>query len=246
MRRWLPAFVVGVMWAAPTSATAGAPELAECTFALPGTVQIGATGQSIAYVGDVFCVPNGDKVSNPVIEWGDGTTGPGTIMVDESGRLVVKDTHAYTNPGAFLIRATVTDDASGRSYSAGSEVEADIRPAPAPAIPASSGPLTPAADPPVSSVSVIGYNVTARRDSRLRCVVAVVHGGMPSSSLRAIISWGDGTENRGTVTGIGTLHVSGRHQWRRSGHYALVVTLTNASGHLVARATSRAAVVSGK
>lgn len=48
------------------------------------------------------------------------------------------------------------------------------------------------------------------------------------------------------MTGAGTLRVSGRHRWRHSGRYAIIVALTEASGHVVAKATSRAVVVPGK
>ena len=80
MRRWLPVFLFGLLWAAPVAARADTPTPAECVFALPGITKLGVAGQSIAYSRDIFCVPNGDAVSNPVIEWGDGTTSRARLL----------------------------------------------------------------------------------------------------------------------------------------------------------------------
>ena len=226
MRRWLPVLVISLAWAAPVAATAETPAPAECLYALPGRLELGVVGQPIGYSQDIFCVPNGDTVSNAVIEWGDGRTSQGTIAAHESGLVLVTGNHVYTSPGRFTIRATVTDEANGQSYSGGSEVGAEIRP---------------------SSVSSTGCDFTVRRGTPIRSrEVALIRAGTPSTNLHATISWGDGTESRGAVTGNGTLRVSGSHRWRRFGRYAIIVTLMDASGHIVARATGRAVVVPGR
>ncbi len=248
MRRWLPILLVGVLWAAPASARADMSP-AECVLPLPAIVQVGVASQSLAYSQGIFCVPSGDAVSRPVIEWGDGTTSVGTIMAREPGRIAVTGAHVYTNPGTFKIRAKVTDMVSGQSYSAGSEIGADIRPS---LVPATSAPCeAPASlsDPPTGNiVSVIGSDFKVQRSSSTRSYeVALIRAGMSSTSLRATISWGDGTKSGGAVTGsAGTLRVRGRHRWLHSGHYAIIVTQTDTSGYIVATATGRAVVAPGK
>jgi hypothetical protein len=248
MRRWLPVFVIVLTSAAPVATRADTMPPAECVYAMPGMLQLGVAGQSIAYSQGILCVPNGDAVSNPVIEWGDGTTSVGTITSQQPGNVVITGAHVYTSPGTFKIRAKVTDMVSGRTYSEGSEREADIRPALVPATPVP--PEAPASvpDPPTSSsVSAVGCDFTVRRGSPIHSrEVALIRDGAPSTGFRVTISWGDGTKSGGAVTGAGTLRVSGRHRWRHSGRYTIIVTLTDASGHVVAKATGRAVVVPGK
>ncbi len=245
MRFWLPVLLVGLGWAAPVAARADTDTLppGACVLALPSVSKLGVAGQPTTYSNEIFCIPNGDAVSNPVIEWGDGTTSMAKITTHGQDRVVVIGTHVYTRPGMFKIRAKVTDVVNGQTYSQGSEMEADIHSAPAPVLCD-----TPASDPSKnSSVSVVGCVFKVRSGSPvLRYEVARIRARIPSADLRAKISWGDGTKSAGTVTGIGTLRVSGRHRWKHSGRYTVIVTLTDASGHVVAQATGRAVVVVGK
>lgn len=242
MRLWLPVLLVGLVLAAPIAARADTDTLppGECVLALPGISKLGVAGQPTTYSNEIHCIPNGDAVSNPVIEWGDGTRNKGKITIRGQDRVVVTGTHVYTSPGMFKIRAKVTDTVSGQTYSQGSGMEADIRSAPAP-VPCN----TPASDPPKnSSVSAVGCEFKVRSDSPVRRYeVARVRTRMPSADLRTTISWGDGTKSTGAVTGTGTLRVSGRHRWERSGRYTVIVTLADASGHMVAQATGRAVVI---
>jgi hypothetical protein len=246
MRRWLPALLVGLVWAAPEAARADTPTPAGCVLALPGISKLGVAGRPIGYSNNIACIPNGDAVSNPVIEWGDGTTSVGTITTHAQDRVVVAGTHVYKSPGVFKIRAKVTNAVSGQTYSQGSEMEADIRPAPLSATPAQCG--APVSEPSKnSSLSAVGCGFKTRSGSPVRSYeVALIRARMPSAGLRATISWGDGTKSTGAVTGTGTLHVSGRHRWQHSGRYAVVATLTDASGHVVAQATGYAVVVARK
>ncbi len=246
MRRWLPIFLIGLLWAAPVAARAETPPPARCVYPLPLIVQLGVAGKSIAYSQGILCVPNGDAVSNPVIEWGDGTTSVGTLTSQEPGNVVVTGAHVYKSPGTFKIRAKVTDVMSGQTYSQGSEMEADIRAAPVPATPAPCD--APVSDPPKSSsVSAVGCEFKVRSGSSVRSYeVALIRARTPSAGLRATISWGDGTKSIGVVTVAGTLRVSGRHRWQHSGRYTIIVRLTDASGHVVAKATGCAVVVAEK
>ncbi|MDB5352492.1 MAG: hypothetical protein JWN86_3739 [Planctomycetota bacterium] len=45
-----------------------------------------------------------------MIDWGDGTTQPGQVVVNEDGGYLVKGIHAY-RPGSFQISTTITDNA---------------------------------------------------------------------------------------------------------------------------------------
>ncbi len=240
MRSWLPVLLVGLVWATPVVARADTDTLTPgaCVLALPDISKLGVAGQPITYSKEISCIPNGDAVSNPVIEWGDGTKSIGTITTHGQGRVVVTGTHVYMSPGVFKIRAKVTGVVNGQTYSQGSEMEADIRSAPVPCD-------TSVADPPKNgSVSAVGCEFKVRSGSPARRYeVARIRAGMPSANLRATISWGDGTKSVGVVTGIGTLRVRGHHRWQHAGRYTIVVTLTNASGRLVAQVTGRAVVV---
>lgn len=231
-----------LVWAAPSVATADTTGRVECVIGAPGTLELGVAGKSFAYSKALPCVPDGDAVSDPTIEWGDGTTSEGTVVPREAGGVLVTGEHVYASPGWFTVRATVTDEANGLSYSEGSELEAEIQPA-APVVPVTSGDPPSAVGPSASIVSATGRDFTVRRGTLLRNVVALIRSGVPASYLHARISWGDGTTSHGTVTGAGVLQVSGRHRWRRSGRYAVVVTLTDASGRLLAKATGHAVVV---
>lgn len=247
MIRWLPVVLLGLASAAPVAARANTSAPDECVLALPGKGQLGVAGQPIAYSQGIFCVPNEDTLSDPVIEWGDGTTSPGTIAAREAGRVVITGAHVYRSPGMFEISARVTDVANGQSYSAGSEMEADIRPEPVLAMPPPSEAPASVPDPPTSSsVSAVGCDFAMRRGSPVRSrEVALIRTRIPSAGLRATISWGDGTKSAGAVTGTGTLRVNGRHRWRHSGRYSVIVALTDASHRVVAKATCRAIVVPG-
>jgi hypothetical protein len=243
MRRWLPVLLIGLVWTTPVAARADTPTPGACVLALPGISKLGVAGRPITYSSGIFCIPDGAAVSNPLVEWGDGTMSVGTITTHEQDRVVVTGTHVYTRPGVFKIRAKVTDMVSGQTYSQGSEMEADIRPAPSPV----------SCDAPVSTlpkssgVSVVGCEFKVRSGSPVRSYeVARIRARMSSAGSRATISWGDGTKSAGAVTGTGTLRVSGRHRWQHSGRYAIIVTLTDAGGHVVAQATGRAVVVAGK
>lgn len=243
MRRWLPALLGGLMCVAPGVARADTLPPGECVLALPGISKLGLADQSIAYSQEIFCIPSGDAVSNPVIEWGDGTTSVGTMSAREQDRVVVAGEHVYTSPGTFKIRAKVTDVVSGQTYSHGSEMWADIRRAPL-----STTPVTcdaPVFDPPRStSVATVGCELKVRSGSPIRSYeVARVRTRMLSADLRATISWGDGTKSAGVVTGTGALRVSGRHRWHHSGRYTIIVTLTDTRGKVVAEATGSAVVV---
>ena len=202
MRRCLPVFLIGLLWATPAAARASTPAPAECLLAEPGMSQLGVTGRPIGYSKHIVCIPNGDTVSNPVIEWGDGTTSVGTITTYEQDRVgvagthivVVAGTHIYTSPGVFKIRAKVTDVVSNQTYSQGSEMEADIHPAPLSATP-------PPCEPPKSGgVSAVGCEFEVRSGSPVRSYeVALIRARMRSAGLHATISWGDGTKSAGAV-----------------------------------------------
>jgi hypothetical protein len=217
------------------------------------TDELGTVGQPFSLSEGVTCLPPGDTFSDPVIHWGDGTSSPGAIAAQGSNGgafsyVAVTGEHTYSQSGGFPINIEVTDNQTGATYEGGWHTAAAINPAPpsppppSPPAPAP-GPPAPGPGTPTAYVSASGRTLTALRRSPRRAVVAVLSTTLASAQLRASVSWGDGAASDGTVTGASpTLEVIGEHRWRRAGRFTVTVTVTDTSGHVVARVVDRATV----
>jgi hypothetical protein len=152
---------VGMASTADASATTAAG-CAEPQFILN---QPGVAGQPFQFSGAVECLPGGDTYSNPVIEWGDGTTSPGAITSVDlkpgfSGSVSVSAQHIYGQAGEFCIRARLTDEESGQTVTGAWHTCAHVTAAGG--APVAPGPVTPPGLAPPGGPVLSGLRTTAR------------------------------------------------------------------------------------
>jgi hypothetical protein len=159
------------------------------------------------------------------IDWGDGTTTPGTVS-GGNGSFTVSGTHTYADEGTFTATATLTDDTPSTAFNTASltvtGAEADTL----------SGTAAPVA---ATEGQAFSGTVATFSDSNT---------ANTASDFTATIAWGDGTTTAGTVSGgNGSFTVGGTHTYAEDGSYAPVVTLTDdAPGTAGATATGSATV----
>ena len=248
----------GVLGAASTSAVAPVAQASEpgalCAEAAYLLVQFGTVGDPFAYSEGLGCLPGGDSFSNAVIDWGDGSTSAGTLGAVTPGQFAsvqVAARHIYGQAGSFSIYVDVTDDQTGQVYRRGGHTAARIVAAGSPVAPHPPSPQPPpGTQGPAEAPGLQPRPPYARarhfaihRDALRARVVALVLTSVPAKRLHAVIRWGDGTTSRGQVVGSGgELRVRGRHRWRRSGRYAVVVSLVEARGHVLVRTVGQATV----
>jgi len=84
----------------------------------------------------------------------------------------------------------------------------------------------------LSAIGGTGDSITATHGVQFSGAVAVFVDGTPvatTSNFTASISWGDGTNSAGTVTGStgGPFTVSGTHTYATAGTFSLRITLTD-------------------
>lgn len=146
------------------------------------------------------------------IDWGDGTSSTGTIS-GGSGTFTVKGSHAYLEEGTLSLKVTVVENSStGNTVSAtaaATVAEGDVLTSQAPAA------LN------ITEGATFSGTVAIFADSNALATAA---------GFTAVINWGDGTTEAGTVTGSnGTLTVSGSHTYANDGFYPLTAFLVDAS-----------------
>jgi hypothetical protein len=151
------------------------------------------------------------------IDWGDGTTSPGTIAADtaQSGQFLVVASHTYVHAGDLPLSVSITSsDPADNAASATSTAHVEDAP-----------------------LSAVGDPVSALEGTLFQGVVATVYTTTPtdtSSDLTASIDWGDGTTAPGTLAAHGSLSgpfdVTGAHIYRDAGAYAVRVTVSDNDG----------------
>jgi hypothetical protein len=72
--------------------------------AMAATAGVPATG-----VLDTFTESNPNATPKAVIDWGDGTTSPGTVTAGSGGTFLVIGGHAYAHAGGYIAEVTVND-----------------------------------------------------------------------------------------------------------------------------------------
>ncbi len=144
-----------------------------------------------------------------VIDWGDGTTSPGSIS-GSSGNFIVTGTHTYASGGNDTFTVTVADDDPGTATITGSGT-ATINFA-------------------GQMVLTAATEATALPNNTPVATFSDSNGGDTPASFTATINWGDGTSSAGTVSGGGgTFTVSGGHTYADEGNDQASVTLTHTS-----------------
>ena len=152
-------------------------------------------------------VNGGRPPYSALINWGDGTTSPGTVT---SGGTVL-GTHTWAEESASPLAVTVTvTDAGGQTATVNDTVRVvDARlSGTAAAFDASEG-------------AVFSGAVASFSDA---------NGGATAADFTATIRWGDGTTSIGTVTGTGPFTVSGTHSYSEGGSYPTLVTIKDDGG----------------
>jgi FG-GAP-like repeat len=160
-----------------------------------------------------FTDPNGpESVSNyfATINWGDGSTSPGTITFNSTSNVfTVSGSHTYAEEGNDTITVTIQNDTDGRTQvtSTANVVDASV-------------------------VATGGFTVTAAEgsDSGSQTVATFTDPAGPEAltDYSANIAWGDGTTSSGTITfnsSNSTFTVSGNHTYAEEGSDSITVII---------------------
>ncbi|WP_435018692.1 virginiamycin B lyase family protein [Tundrisphaera sp. TA3] len=157
------------------------------------------------------------------IDFGDGTTGAGTIVQAGPGQFSVVASHAYPAAGTYVATITIATDAG-------------------PAVPVTSVVLA------VPSFSVTGANPSAIATAPLAATFATFTDlvtGTTAADFTATIDFGDGTAGNGTIREVapGQYAVDATHTYFAAGTYRVGIAVSNAFG--TSRAVGSVAVTSG-
>jgi hypothetical protein len=178
-----------------------------------------STPESSAFSGPVATFTDTDA-SKPAsdytatVDWGDGTTTPGTIT-GGSGSFTVSDSHTYADEGSLALAVAVTAPDPVGSVTATAGASATV---------SEIDNLT--AGSPVTFSANQGASfsgpVASFTDSAYPTNVA--------SDFTATIDWGDGTTTPATISAAGsTFTVSGTHTYTGSGAYGVTVGLADSA-----------------
>ena len=200
--------------ATPTAQVSDAPLTAKV--AVPSVVEGGSPSGAIATFTDLD--PNDNASEYTVtIDWGDGSTGPGTVIKTGAGAFSVSGSHSYGEEGPRTVGVTVKD--AGGSTATATQ-----------AITVADAPLTPGG--PLTRRGTEGRPLRA-------AAVAAFHDAFAGATVAdysaATINWGDGTSSAGTISPApgGRWQVGGSHTYREEGHYATTVVVTDRGGAMM-------------
>jgi PKD domain len=185
--------------------------------------QASATGQAIASVegapfnGAVatFTEPDASAPASQysaTIDWGDGTTSPGTVSGPAGGPFTVNGSHTYIEEGSYSVTVTITDNVNSSNTTTATSTAT-----------VADAPLTAScATPTVSTTSFSGAVATFTDANPFA----------PVSDFTATIDWGDGSTSAGVVTGPtgGPFTVSGSHTYATPGSHTISVLIVDEGG----------------
>lgn len=157
------------------------------------------------------------------INWGDGSTSPGTITGSPS-KFTVSGSHPYAEEGSFTATVTITDkDGSGNNATVHDKATV-----------ADAALKATGVKPSLSGTTASG-TVATFTDADPKGAV---------SDYTASINWGDGTTTTGTVSkGTSGFKVSGSHNYGKSGTFTIKTTIKDAGGSTATATTTIAAQV---
>ncbi|OYV85866.1 MAG: hypothetical protein B7Z73_12740 [Planctomycetia bacterium 21-64-5] len=148
------------------------------------------------------------------IDWGDGTSGPGTVSVAKDG-FEVSGSHLYASSGTENVVVSVSDVG-------GSKVT-----------------ITSSATVAPSSIDASGATVSATEGAAFNGVVATFtrgDGSAPALDFTAKIDWGDAQTSAATVTESGTTYsIAGSHTYADTGTFVVATTVSGGGGSTVAK-----------
>ncbi|MFO0890701.1 MAG: Ig-like domain-containing protein [Isosphaeraceae bacterium] len=179
------------------------------------------------------------------IDWGDGSTSPGTVVGTSGGGFVVQGTHKYAASGSYTVSTAVTDLSSQRNFTTDGATPVTIQDIPGTVID-----ITPEAanadigtaplwanGVPVSGAE--GVPLTTIQPPSADVLVATFQDTgtiLGLSAYAASINWGDGHVSAATrITVAGTpqgvvFSVFGTNTYAVSGTYTVIVTITKTEG----------------
>jgi len=148
---------------------------------------------------------------NATINWGDGTTGPGTVVALTGGGFGVTGTHTFTHTGTFNAPVTISDLQSHTSVASAQAV---------------------VTFPPLL---LVGTTVTPTEGVSFQGTVATfsdADGNMfNTAAYTATILWGDGSSSTGTITPNGAgFDIRGSHSYAEEGTDTITVSLADTDG----------------
>ena len=162
------------------------------------------------------------------IQWGDGTTSTGIVVLDQvadrvvPGRFIVLGAHAYADEGSYPVTVTIVDAGGATATAASAATIFDA-------------PLTAA-----------GTVIQAVEGTTFAGMVASFTDANPNAQapeFTATIRWGDGQTSMGTITanGHGGFDITGTHTYADEGSNSISVTIMDVGGS-TALATTPAAI----
>jgi len=196
----------------PTATTTTTATIAEGDQLLPIPQIFQATAGS-SFSGNVATFKDNSSFNSAsdfsaIIDWGDGTTTPGSVSGNGS-TFTVSGTHTYLHDGSIGVNVTFFDDAPGTA-----EVAAN-------------------STAHVASAGLTLKNASISATERTAFSGTVATFIDPSTSdtsaqFTATINWGDGSSSAGTVTGSGgAFSVAGSHTFTSEGGSTVTVQVTD-------------------
>ncbi|HQU41594.1 MAG TPA: DUF4214 domain-containing protein, partial [Pirellulales bacterium] len=166
----------------------------------------------------VFSDPAGTESPgdySATINWGDGTTSPGSIVANAAGSTFsVQGSHIFTQTGSFEVGVTIHHD------TAANVTVQDM-------LTVSLPPLTLTTQPLIWKE----WTPLEAPDNALATISFV------DSNTQVMINWGDGTSSQGVVTQFisgGAGAALGTHTWTETGSYTVTVTVTDGASQATA------------
>jgi len=158
------------------------------------------------------------------INWGDGSTSTGSIVIDPSGGFDVNGGHTYASTGSFSLSVKVSD-VGGSTVSVG-------------------GTVTVAEPPPVVNAGSISTSEGALFNGQV-ATFTDPDPNLLAGDFSATINWGDVSTSSGSIVsnGAGGFTVSGNHVYLEEGN--LPITVTVAVGGSSGSSSNVAAVADG-
>ncbi|MDR3633360.1 MAG: hypothetical protein P4L84_05950, partial [Isosphaeraceae bacterium] len=154
---------------------------------------------------------------NAQINWGDGTTGPGTVtaVTGTPGRFVVTGSHTYTEAGLYNLVIALSDRGAV-SATATATATAQV------------------ADSPLSLADATLHAVAGTAFASTVGTLTDPNPYAVAADFTATIRWGDGTSSIGSVAAdpevSGRFEVTGTHAYAENGAYAVIVQVVDRGG----------------
>ncbi|HEX8203266.1 MAG TPA: DUF4394 domain-containing protein [Isosphaeraceae bacterium] len=210
---------------APVTSTAATITVADAPLDAHGATVAAVEGQSLTNVLVATFVDTGgaEAIGNytATINWGDGTTTPGTVSITPGGTSPAGTTFevrgsrpGFANPGTFPLTVTIRSAGGSAAVATGEATVTDA-------------PLT---------VTCLPLTVDERAGDVNLTVATFTDAGGPEAVGRysALINWGDGSPpTLGTITfnpATQTFSVSGTHDFDEAGTFPVTVQVTSADG----------------